>query len=447
VTEPADLDALHATIDRQAFEIAQLRRPRHWRSTGVRGGQAQAWHEALDRAINTAVGLRALVRRRGRTDLPDQNRTQAAPERLEAVERVLRSPLGAGLDASAVGWLRFVAAVGRTPDVDELDRMGSIDPDVAARQPASESDRSLTVLTEQIVVDVTQTAREGNHTGIQRVVRELAAHWARRDDVTLVWWDDDRGVLRLLGADDIDRLVRPVTDEIRSVPVYDLDAGPADIVVPVRCTLVVPEVVPERGRILHHGELVRRGLVELAAVVYDTIPITAPETRADDDGWFTRYLGLVKLVRRAVAISATTAQEFQAFGAMLRSQGLEGPLVVPMPLPSDPPPHDPAEERSVRTELGIGAAPVVLVVGSTEPRKNHRAVLRAAEQLWSDGLEFQLVMVGGWGWRADGTYEDVRRLLDRGRRITFVGPCSDARLWASRGTVYPSQSRCRSRHR
>ena len=50
-------------------------------------------------------------------------------------------------------------------------------------------------------------------------------------------------------------------------------------------------------------------------------------------------------------------------------------------------------------EARAGAAgPTVLVVGSFEPRKNHLAILFAAETLWREGLRFDLVLIGGMGW-------------------------------------------------
>ena len=43
-------------------------------------------------------------------------------------------------------------------------------------------------------------------------------------------------------------------------------------------------------------------------------------------------------------------------------------------------------------------------MGSHEPRKNHLAVLHAAEVLWREGLPFSLVFVGGNSWNS-GDFE------------------------------------------
>ncbi len=44
------------------------------------------------------------------------------------------------------------------------------------------------------------------------------------------------------------------------------------------------------------------------------------------------------------------------------------------------------------------SVPNILVVGSHEPRKNHLAVLHAAEVLWREGVVFSLTFIGGSGW-------------------------------------------------
>ena len=42
--------------------------------------------------------------------------------------------------------------------------------------------------------------------------------------------------------------------------------------------------------------------------------------------------------------------------------------------------------------------PTILCVGSLEPRKNHAAVLYAAETLWREGRRFRVQLIGGSGW-------------------------------------------------
>jgi glycosyltransferase involved in cell wall biosynthesis len=72
--------------------------------------------------------------------------------------------------------------------------------------------------------------------------------------------------------------------------------------------------------------------------------------------------------------------------------------------------------------------PLVVSVGSFEPRKNQLAVLTAAEQLWREGLRFQLLFMGGGGWvtEADAL---MNRLTAEGRPVRRLTAVSDAELW------------------
>jgi glycosyltransferase involved in cell wall biosynthesis len=85
----------------------------------------------------------------------------------------------------------------------------------------------------------------------------------------------------------------------------------------------------------------------------------------------------------------------------------------------------------------------VLVVGAHAPRKNHVAVLEAAERLWRKGHRFQLVFMGGSKWRAEGYFDAyVDRLQHDGRPVRVERRVSESVLWdayrRARFTVFPS---------
>ena len=81
--------------------------------------------------------------------------------------------------------------------------------------------------------------------------------------------------------------------------------------------------------------------------------------------------------------------------------GLAGPDITAVPLPVESPLPSRAAMETAREQLAVVGMPMVLVVGSHEPRKNHRAVLHAAELLWRDGLTFSLLFVGGNSWNSE----------------------------------------------
>jgi glycosyltransferase involved in cell wall biosynthesis len=90
----------------------------------------------------------------------------------------------------------------------------------------------------------------------------------------------------------------------------------------------------------------------------------------------------------------------------------------------------------------IDGVPMVLVVGSHEPRKNHLAVLHAAERLWRKGLWFNLVLVGAGAWGGSEYERVVTSLIRAGRPVQSIRGLPDRLLWAAyqlaHCTVFPS---------
>src|SRR5205807_3872638 len=87
--------------------------------------------------------------------------------------------------------------------------------------------------------------------------------------------------------------------------------------------------------------------------------------------------------------------------------------------------------------------PLILCVGSFEPRKNHITLLRAADALWQAGLDFELNLIGrstsSFGSRVKA---ELRKLLRAGRSVRWLKQVNDELLHRAyqecRFTVYPS---------
>jgi len=115
---------------------------------------------------------------------------------------------------------------------------------------------------------------------------------------------------------------------------------------------------------------------------------------------FAQYLVAMRSGARVAAISRSSADEFRGWRRMVRAAGHQGPQICEVELPVHAQPSAPEHLDHARQLLCIPGSPLVLVVGSHEPRKNHLAVLHAAELLWRDGLSFTLAfrrlrLVGG----------------------------------------------------
>jgi glycosyltransferase involved in cell wall biosynthesis len=279
-------------------------------------------------------------------------------------------------------------------------------------------DAEMAVVSDAVVVDVDFTARHKLHTGIQRVVRETVPHWARDHEITLVVWTDQDGALRFLDDREADRVLRwselddPGEDRQPSTV-------PHRLVVPVRSTVVLPEIAaPEHCSPL--AAVARFSGNRVTLIGHDCIPVISPEIiHPELPDRFTRFLETVKHAHRVAAVSRSAAGEFRGFADMVTAQGLTGPAVVPCVLPVESPPGEPLPQAD---------PPLVVSVGSFEPRKNQLAVLTAAERLWRAGLRFQMVFMGGGGWvtEADAL---MNRLVAEGRPIQRFTAVSDEQMW------------------
>jgi len=289
----------------------------------------------------------------------------------------------------------------------------------AAGRARGAADLEMEVRRDTVLVDVDFSARHNLHTGIQRVVRETVPRWWRDHDITLVAWTEQGGAMRDLVDQEADRVLRwnERADSGRDNELAEV--LPHRLVVPWRSTLVLPEIPPpEHCGIL--AALAQHSGNHVALVGHDCIPVISPELIHESlPDRFTRFLEIVKHAHRVAGVSASAAREFRGFAEMLPAQGLSGPTVVKCPLPVESPPADAVPKAS---------PPLVVGVGSFEPRKNQLAVLTAAEQLWREGLEFQVRFIGGGGWvtEADAL---LSRLQRAGRPISRLTAVSDAVLW------------------
>ncbi len=363
--------------------------------------------------------------------------------------------------ARQVAWLALVAADCRYPGEAEVAAAtqalklrgpdGLIDEVLSRFRRSVEQRRApvggLDIRRRAVVIDVGHTAANDVHTGIQRVVREVCSRWFRRPDVVPVAWSATFQAPHALSRAEIDRFLHwedfaHSSGSRLSSREVELESG--DVVVPWDCALVVPEVCDEATRCEgYRGAVASALLRNMSFVLYDTIPLAAAETSVPGiSGVFADYISLVKHADRVSCISETVAGEFRALGTLFASQGLPAPTVQAQALPSEAKPAEQDDREWVRRNLRTGEAPLVVVVGTHEPRKNHLAVLGVAEELWSSGQLFTLAFIGGGGWRSEVFDAEVRRLEKAGRPVQVVKRLSEGRLWAAyteaRFTVFPS---------
>jgi glycosyltransferase involved in cell wall biosynthesis len=347
-------------------------------------------------------------------------------------------------------WLLLTALSGAFPTVDEvmaavrLFRLASnIEATIWALalalepQGATVGNGELQVVTHRVVVDVDHSARHELHTGIQQVVRRTLPIWKRDHDVAMAVWTDGRLCYRPPTSRETDRALRR-DDGRREDPAV---AALLPLLVPWRTVVVLAETPPREAceRLAALAQLSGNAVV---AIGYDCIPVVSADlVPAGEPGRFARYLSIIKHARRVAGISTSATVEFLGFAHALPAQGLAGPAVIECALPSESVAVASAPVPASPAPTGADDGPMILSVGSLEPRKNHLALLYAAERLWREGRQFRLRLIGRSGW-GDDVSSRVDELRAVGRPVDIRSAVSDLELLAAyqaaRFTVFPS---------
>jgi hypothetical protein len=289
------------------------------------------------------------------------------------------------------------------------------------------------IVTEAVLLDVHNSATRALLTGVQRVSRSLADAFAPKG-ATLIGWSSNRTQLLPLRAD---AWAQRGTGRIFQ----------SRALVPFGGHYVLPEVVTDVDRTQRILALAEHSRARTMLIGDDAIPLTTAETTGPGmPGAFAKYLAAASRMSVVACISGAASIEYSGWKAMLPSAGLAGPEIVTVMLAEtaetpDPAMRSRAEQRFLRTDAS-GPLPMVLCVGSHEPRKNHDAVLHAAELLWREGHRFSLMFVGGNSWNSEEFRMRLGELRAQGRPAEALRGVPDSELWwaysLARFTVFPS---------
>lgn len=420
----------------------------------LRGALKAARDGVVQRQVTRAGGeeLATVVgRTRGelRRHLTDRMRTLLRalghPVPAGSSQRLARAVEAALSDADAAQvWLALAVLTGQLPvdnDVVETHRRLRLDgprcalsPVVARSTSRLAADRRrparVEVLTGAVTVDLHHTSETELATGIQRVARETARRWDRDHQVELVGWTEDYTALRRLDPLSHRRALGAHHRSDRVDPGQE-QAAPT-IVVPWGGIHLTVELATEEPRTMRMHALARFSNNRTGVIGFDCVPLTTAETVAEAmGGAFARLLAAVRHMDRVATISESAAVEYRGWRAMLTGAGLTGPDIASVSLPVEAEEPAAAALAAARSRFGLGSLPLVLCVGSHEPRKNHLAVLHAAELLWREGLEFSLVLVGGNAWNSERFTQVLTGLRDGGRPVQSISALSDELLWAA----------------
>lgn len=131
----------------------------------------------------------------------------------------------------------------------------------------------------------------------------------------------------------------------------------------------------------------------------------------------------VAVADHVIAVSESTRDD------LLSLYGVDPARVTVIPHGVRPRFHanqDPAEQAAIRAKYRLpGDIPLILTVGTTQPRKNHLRLVRALPAL--NQQDAVLVIAGGRGWYYNDVFQEVERLGLRDR-VVFTSYVDEADL-------------------
>lgn len=193
-------------------------------------------------------------------------------------------------------------------------------------------------------------------------------------------------------------------------------------------------------RMTLYPELKARG-VKIAVCYQDLIPIMWPEYAASETvcsflGYMTACVTYGDLFISSTRTNIGYLQEF------MKQIGVRNPAPCAVSwLGTDFRERRQESRPGKRLEEIRSRGKYLLMVGTVEPRKNHRLVLDAMDRnLFAQG--WQLVIVGRQGWDIEETAERIRRHPGLGRQLHWIEDATDADVeylyTHSRFVIFPS---------
>ena len=273
------------------------------------------------------------------------------------------------------------------------------------------ADLSPASLVRQLFVDISELVVHDAKTGIQRVVRNILREWLdappppgwRVEPVYATRTDSYRYAKHFMTGSGDDQPIRPTQGDV----FVGLDLQP----------LIVPINRPALA------ELRRKGAAVLF-VTYDLLCVERPDCffPGAAEG-FSKWLDCVAESDGALCISAAVAGSLRHWLTEHRPDRAETVPIGHFRLGGD---FAPAAAAPWPGKPSTG--PMMLMVGTLEPRKSHGAAVAAAEKLWAEGEDFSLVIAGKAGWMTDRLADYIRRHPEHGKRLFWLSSVDDSLL-------------------
>jgi len=176
------------------------------------------------------------------------------------------------------------------------------------------------LITPGLLVAVTDQPA-GSPAAVPQVVANAIPHWRAKADLTIVAWNNE-----VAGFETVRRSAKSTTG-------WEFTGN---LVVPAGGVLIIAD--PLLGSYENTDRLsclARYSGVRVNHIGYDLSQITQPEFSTEGEiNSAVAYVSVLKFSNRVAAISDTALNEFRGLNNALRTQGLNGPELVVIPLPA-----------------------------------------------------------------------------------------------------------------
>lgn len=289
----------------------------------------------------------------------------------------------------------------------------------ASKQRRNYASASAKQASKRLFIDLSVINRYDAGTGIQRVVRALA--------LALIGAKTGEWEVHFVAADrhcsyhaipwpDVGAVVDPV----------EIEGRPGDLFLGLDFSL--NEIRRHRGQLRRF----RRNGGRFWFLIFDLLPIEKPEWFSPNNvvrfkAWLDTIVGISE---GFLCISSQTESDLRR--VLKTRYGLGDGYqtsIVPMG-------HDIREslvdrmaienaEVAVRFDI---STPFSLMVGTLEPRKGHADILSAFSELWRQGAEHRLVLVGRIGWKVENLRNAILTHPEYGRNLLWLDDVDDLEL-------------------
>jgi glycosyltransferase involved in cell wall biosynthesis len=299
----------------------------------------------------------------------------------------------------------------------------------------------------RIFIDVTSSCRSVQNTGMQRMTRKIFAELSRFTHVHPICWNAVGNFYIELGEAEYRFLTRPF--EVRSHAMarpevrgqdpltefwrllrrrrinLEEEIGPSDV-------FLGPDIFRDLRRKALPSFL-QQTQARTVAIFHDATDLRLTSIYGDRSRKSRPYVESLALFDLVICVSEEARDDLHAFW---EKYGCERAETRVEPWPGE---FQGAAQRPIDARRGN----LVVYVSSFHGRKNHLTLLRAAEKLWQEALNFQLHLIGrNVGMPFNRIVREIWKLQMRGRPLRWLRHVNDQILsrayYDCRFTVYPS---------